>query len=87
MQLNQTRRRRVEVDDPKEEIENLRKQVKSLKTSLMLTQISTIVFTVIFGCQCLRLIQNYHYLLQQVSMCLESVNTVYSALRQFLSIL
>ena len=87
MQLNQTRRRRVEVDDPKEEIENLRKQVKSLKISLMLTQISTIVFTVIFGCQCLRLIQNYHYLLQQVSMCLESVNTVYSALRQFLSIL
>ncbi|WP_072521530.1 hypothetical protein [Blautia sp. Marseille-P3087] len=72
------------MDDQKEEIENLRKQVKSLKNSLMLTQISTIVFTIIFGCQCLRLIQNYHYLLQQVSMCLESVNTVYSALRQFL---
>ena len=69
------------MDDQKEEIENLRKQVKSLKNSLMLTQISTIVFTIIFGCQCLRLIQNYHYLLQQVSMCLESVNTVYSALR------
>ena len=75
------------MDDPKEEIENLRRQICRLKTSLMLTQISTIVFTVIFGCQCLRLIQNYHYLLQQVSMCLESVNTVYSALRQFLSIL
>ena len=72
------------MDDQKEEIENLRKQVKSLKNSLMLTQISTIVFTIIFECQCLRLIQNYHYLLQQVSMCLESVNTVYSALRQFL---
>lgn len=72
------------MDDQKEEIENLRKQVKSLKSSLMLTQISTIVFTIIFGCQCLRLIQNYHYLLQQVSMCLESVNTIYSALRQFL---
>ena len=75
------------MNDSKEEIENLRKQINRLKISLMFTQISTIVFTVIFGCQCLRLIQNYHYLLQQVSMCLESVNTVYSALRQFLSIL
>ncbi len=34
--------------------------------------------------QCLRSIWNYQYLLQQVSMCLESVNTVYAALRQFL---
>jgi len=75
------------MDDQKEEIENLRKQIKGLKISLMLTQISTVVFTIIFGCQCLRSIQNYHYLLQQVSMCLESVNTVYSALRQFFSIL
>ena len=75
------------MDDQKEEIENLRKQVKSLKNSLMLTQISTIVFTIIFECQCLRLIQNYHYLLQQVSMCLESVNAVYSTLRQLVSIL
>ena len=72
------------MDDLKEEIENLRKQVKSLKNSLMLTQISTIVFTIIFGCQCLRSIRDYHYLLQQVSMCLEYVNAVYSALRQFL---
>ena len=72
------------MDDQKEEIENLRKQIKGLKISLMLTQISTVGFTIIFGCQCLRLIQNYQYLLQQVSMCLESVNTVYSALRQFL---
>lgn len=72
------------MDDQKEEIENLRKQIKGLKISLMLTQISTVVFTIILGCQCLRSIQNYHYLLQQVSMCLESVNTVYSALRQFL---
>ena len=72
------------MDDQKEEIENLRKQIKGLKISLMLTQISTVVFTIIFGCQCLRSIQNYHYLLQQVSMCLESANTVYSALRQFL---
>ena len=30
----------------KEEIENLRRQICRLKTSLMLTQISTIVFTV-----------------------------------------
>ena len=56
------------MDDQKEEIENLRKQIKGLKISLMLTQISTVVFTIIFGCQCLRSIQNYHYLLQQVSM-------------------
>ena len=71
------------MDDQKEEIENLRKQVKSLKISLMLTQVSTIMFTIILGYQCLRSIWNYQYLLQQVSMCLESVNTVYSALRQF----
>ena len=37
-----------------------------------------------FGYQCLRSIWNYQYLLQQVSMCLESVNTVHAALRQFL---
>ena len=72
------------MNDSKEEIENLRKQVKSLKISLMLTQVSTIMFTIIFGYQCLRSIWNYQYLLQQVSMCLESVNTVYAALRQFL---
>ena len=75
------------MDDSKEEIENLRKQINRLKISLMFTQISTIIVTIILGCQCLRLIQNYHYLLKQVSMCLESVNTVYSALRQFFSIL
>ena len=60
------------MDDQKEEIENLRKQI------------STIVFTIILGRQCLRSIQNYHYLLRQMSMCLEYVNAVYSALRQFL---
>ena len=87
MRPSQTGRRQVEMDDQKEEIENLRKQIKGLKISLMLTQISTVVFTIIFGCQCLRSIQNYHYLLQQVSMCLESVNTVYAALRQFLAVL
>lgn len=48
------------MDDQKEEIENLRKQIKSLKIGLMLTQISTIVFTIIFGCQCLRSIRDYH---------------------------
>ena len=61
------------MDDQKEEIENLRKQIKSLKIGLMLTQISTIVFTIILGRQCLRSIQNYHYLLRQMSMCLEYV--------------
>ena len=69
--------------EEKEDIENLRKQISRLKISLMLTQVSTIIFTILFGYQCVRLIWNYHYLLQQVSMCLESVNTVYSALRQF----
>lgn len=54
------------MDDQKEEIENLRKQIKSLKIGLMLTQISTIVFTIILGRQCLRSIQNYHYLLRQI---------------------
>ena len=71
------------MNDSKEEIENLRKQINRLKISLMFTQISTIMVTIILGYQCLRSIQNYHYLLQQVSMCLESVNTVYSVLRQF----
>ena len=55
------------MNDSKEEIENLRKQVKSLKISLMLTQVSTIMFTIIFGYQCLRSIWNCQYLLQQVS--------------------
>lgn len=84
---SRTGRRRVEMNDSKEEIENLRKQINRLKICLMFTQISTIMVTIILGCQCLWSIQNYHYLLQQVSMCLESVNTVYSALRQFFSIL
>lgn len=56
------------MNDSKEEIENLRKQINRLKISLMFTQISTIMVTIILGCQCLRSIQNYHYLLQQVSM-------------------
>ena len=66
------------------EITDLRKQVKELRTALLVTQVISIVMTIILGYQCLRSIWNYQYLLQQVSMCLESVNTVYSALRQFL---
>ena len=66
------------------EIVHLQKQVKELRIALLVTQVTTIVLTVIFGYQCLRSIWNYQYLLQQVSMCLESVNTVYAALRQFL---
>lgn len=69
------------------EIAHLRKQVKELRIALLVTQVTTIVMTVIFGYQCLRSIWNYQYLLQQVSMCLESVNTVYAALRQFLAVL
>ena len=55
-----------------------------LTTNQERKEVTTIVTTVIFGYQCLRSIWNYQYLLQQVSMCLESVNTVYAALRQFL---
>ena len=69
------------------EVAYLRKQVKELRIALLVTQVTTIVMTVIFGYQCLRSIWNYQYLLQQVSMCLESVNTVYAALRQFLAVL
>ena len=69
------------------EVAHLRKQVKELRIALLVTQVTTIVMTVIFGYQCLRSIWNYQYLLQQVSMCLESVNTVYAALRQFLAVL
>ena len=66
------------------EIAHLRKQVKELRIALLVTQVISIVMTIILGYQCLRAIWNYQYLLQQVSMCLESVNTVYAALRQFL---
>ena len=69
------------------EIAHLQKQVKELRTALLVTQVTSIVMTIIFGYQCLRSIWNYQYLLQQVSMCLESVNTVYAALRQFLATL
>lgn len=69
------------------EIAHLQKQVKELRTALLVTQVTSIVMTIIFGYQCLRSIWNYQYLLQQVSMCLESVNTVYAALRQFLAVL
>ena len=51
------------MNDSKEEIENLRKQINRLKISLMFTQISTIMVTIILGCQCLRSIQNYRVLL------------------------
>ena len=69
------------------EITDLRKQVKELRTALLVTQVLTIIMTIFLGYQCLRAIWNYQYLLQQVSMCLESVNTVYAALRQFLATL
>ena len=69
------------------EVAHLRKQVKELRIALFVTQVISIVMTIILGYQCLRSIWNYQYLLQQVSMCLESVNTVYAALRQFLAVL
>ena len=69
------------------EVAHLRKQVKELRIALLVTQVISIVMTIILGYQCLRAIWNYQCLLQQVSMCLESVNTVYAALRQFLAVL
>lgn len=69
------------------EITDLRKQVKELRTALLVTQVLTIVMTIFLGYQCLQAIWNYQYLLQQVSLCLESVNTVYAALRHFLATL
>ena len=69
------------------EVAHLRKQVKELRIALLVTQVISIVMTVILGYQCLRSIWNYQYLLQQVSMCLESVNTVYATLQQFLAAL
>lgn len=80
--------RRWEVmDTSKEEIVNLRKQINRLKISLMFTQVLMIALLLILGYQCLWSIWNYHYLLQQISMCLDSVNTVYSALQQFFATL
>ena len=49
------------------EVAYLRKQVKELRIALLVTQVTTIVMTVILGYQCLRSIWNYQYLLQQVS--------------------
>lgn len=69
------------MDTSKEEIVNLRKQINRLKISLMFTQVLMIALLLILGYQCLWSIWNYHYLLQQISMCLDSVNTVYSALQ------
>lgn len=66
------------MDTSKEEIVNLRKQINRLKISLMFTQVLMIALLLILGYQCLWSIWNYHYLLQQISMCLDSVNTVYS---------
>lgn len=75
------------MDTSKEEIVNLRKQINRLKISLMFTQVLMIALLLILGYQCLWSIWNYHYLLQQISMCLDSVNTVYSALQQFFATL
>lgn len=69
------------------EIAYLQKQVKELRTALLVTQVLTIVMTIFLGYQCLRAIWNYQYFLQQVSMCIESVNNVYAALQQILGAL
>ena len=73
------------VGEMEKEIVHLQKQVKELRIALLVTQVLTIVMTIFLGYQCLRSIWNYQYLLQQVSMCLESVNTVYATLQQFLA--
>lgn len=59
------------MDTSKEEIVNLRKQINRLKISLMFTQVLMIALLLILGYQCLWSIWNYHYLLQQISMCLD----------------
>ena len=69
------------------EITHLRKQVKELRVALLVTQVSMIAITIFLGYQCLRSIWNYQYFLQQVRMCLESVNNVYAALQQILEAL
>ena len=43
-------------------IAHLRKQVNELRIALLVTQVTSIVMTVIFGYQCLRSIWNYQYL-------------------------
>ena len=48
------------------EVAHLRKQVKELRIALLVTQVISIVMTIILGYQCLRAIWNYQYLLQQV---------------------
>lgn len=57
------------MDTSKEEIVNLRKQINRLKISLMFTQVLMIALLLILGYQCLWSIWNYHYLLQQISIC------------------
>lgn len=72
------------VDDTKKEMDHLRKQIRSLGTALVLTQVTMITLLIIWSCQYLQLLRNYQDLLQSMQLCLESVETVYSVLQQFL---
>ena len=66
------------------EIAHLRKQVKELRIALLVTQVTTIVMTIIWGYQCLRAIWNYRNLLQLLEGHLEFVRAVCTVLQQLL---
>lgn len=66
------------------EIAYLRKQVKELRTALLVTQVLTIVMTIFLGYQCLRAIWNYRNLLQLLEGHLEFVRAVCAVLQQLL---
>lgn len=72
------------MDNTKKEIDHLRKQIRSLGTALVLTQVTMITLLIIWSCQYLQLLRNYQDLLQSMQLCLESVKTVYSVLQQLL---
>lgn len=74
------------MDNTKKEIDRLRKQIRSLETALVLTQVTMITLLIIWSRQYLQLLRNYQDLLQSMQLCLESVKTVYSVLQQLLLI-
>lgn len=58
------------LDDTKKEMDHLRKQIRSLGTALVLTQVTMITLLIIWSCQYLRLLRNYQDLLAHVSQSL-----------------
>lgn len=47
------------MDDTKKEMDHLRKQIRSLGTALVLTQVTMITLLIIWSCQYLQLLRNY----------------------------